>query len=112
MRKQELVDRTPASYPQIGAWQRNGITLGKKSKGPGTPREYTEADVQVCKVLSGLSPLLGSGRRTPAARDIMKKVATQVRREPSIADRPLIFITSTGRITEEPLEGYVVATGK
>jgi hypothetical protein len=112
MRAKELVDQVPATYGQISHWIENGVKIGGKSKGEGHPREYSEIDVTVCKVLSGLAPLLGSGKRVPSAKDVMKKVATQVRREPSIAERPLIFITSTGRITEEPLEGYVVATGK
>jgi hypothetical protein len=112
MKARELVDQVPATYSQIATWQNNGVKIGSKSKGEGHHKQYDELDVKVATVLSSLSPLLGSGKRVPAARDIMKKVATQIRKEPAIAERPFIYITSTGRITEEPLEGYVIATRK
>ena len=111
MRAKELIDQIPATYSQLSNWIDHGVKIGTKSKGSGFPREYSETDVQVCKVLAGLAPLLGSGKRVPASKDIMKKVATQVRKEPSIADRDHIFVSTTGVITEEPKEGWVVSTG-
>ena len=119
MQAKELIDQIPATYSQLSNWIGHGVKIGTKSKGSGFPREYSETDVQVCKVLAGLAPLLGSGKRpllgsgkrVPASKDIMKKVATQVRKEPSIADRDHIFVSTTGVITEEPKEGWVVSTG-
>lgn len=110
MRAKEFIDKVPANYDQMAKWIENGVKIGSKAKGPGYPRDYSELDVTVVTVLSGLSPLLGSGARVPSAKAIMKKVATQVRAEPSIADRDLIFVSTTGVITETPKEGWVVAT--
>lgn len=111
MDRGELVKLTPASEGQIARWIENGVKIGGKSKGPGYNRPYDEIDVKVCTVLAPLSPLVGYGRRVPASKDILKKVATQVRKEPSIADRDHIFVSTTGVITEEPKEGWVVSTG-
>lgn len=109
MQRRDIVERTPASDGQIARWIENGIKLGGKTKGSGYNREYDELDVKVCTVLASLSPLVGPGKRVPASKDILKKVATQIRREPSIADRELIFVSTTGVITEEPKEGWVVS---
>ncbi len=106
----ELVQKTSADYDQIARWINHGIKIGK-GNGPGRRREYDEIDILVCDVLSALSPLIGSGRRVIPSAQILKKVATQLRKEPSIwSDRDYIFVSTNGVITETPKEGWVIST--
>lgn len=108
MRLGELLKKSPADAKQIDRWQNHGITIGSKGRGSGNYREYDENDVAVTKVLAHLSPLIGSGGRTIPYAKVMKKVATQVRAEPSIADREHVFVSATGVISETPIQGWVV----
>lgn len=109
MKAKDLLDQTPATYDQLKRWIEHGIKIGSPTKGTGHPREFSALDVKVVTILSGLSPLLGSGGRVPSGAKIMKKVATQIRAEPSIADRDFVFVSTTGIITETPKEGWVIS---
>ena len=101
------------SYRQLDYWARTGILLpGQAATGSGSTRYYSPANLAALRVLAPLVDLgaLRSIRswHHPDRPHPMAVLVADVEDDPSIADRPLVYVDEHGRARSGPCAGWTV----
>ena len=102
----QAATKAGVTYRQIDYWIRNGVTIGDGDNGgSGSRRSFTDGDVAVLRFVGRFTPIVG---RPDSVMPVIRRVVARLAADPSILDRPLVFIGLDGTISEHPVHGWVV----